>query len=57
LPDVILTAGENPYFMPGVQRNLDDDVRRVAEADQQQPALLRHCGSLERAISDQSGAQ
>src|SRR6266446_4755012 len=43
--------------MPAVQRDLDDDVRRTAEADQKEPAFLRHRGSLERAVADQSSAQ
>ena len=40
-----------------MQRDLDDDVRRTAEADQQQPTLLRHRGPLERTVADQSTAQ
>src|SRR5206468_4684961 len=34
LPDVILAAGDHRYLVPAVQRDLDDDVRRTAEADQ-----------------------
>jgi hypothetical protein len=36
---------------------LDVMTMCAAEADQKQPALLRHCGSLERAVADQSSAQ
>jgi len=43
--------------MPAVQRDLDDHVRRTAEADQQQTTLLRHRRPLERAVTDQSTAQ
>src|SRR5260370_42282547 len=44
LPDVILAAGDDPYFVAAVQRDLDDATGRTAEADQQQPRLLRHRG-------------
>jgi len=35
LPDVVLAAGDDPYVVPVVQCDLDDDMRRTAEADQQ----------------------
>src|SRR3979490_784824 len=48
LPDMILAASNDPYVMPAVQRDLDDNMRRTAESDQQQPGRLWHCGSLQR---------
>ena len=34
LPHMILAAGDDPYVVSPVQRNLDDDMRRTTEADQ-----------------------
>jgi len=38
LPNVILAAGDNPYLISAVQRNLDDNVRPAAEATDPCPA-------------------
>ncbi len=54
---MILAAGDHRYLMPAVQSDLDDDMRRTAEADQQQPTLLRYRSPLERAVTDQATAQ
>ena len=57
LANVILAARDDMDFVTAVKRDLNDDVGRAAEPNEEQPALLRHFGPLERAISDQAAAE
>ncbi len=55
--DVIFAPRNDEDFVPARERQLDHDVRRAAEADQQQPSFLGHFRALQCAEADQAAAE
>jgi hypothetical protein len=55
--DVIFASGEYVHFVAAMKCDLNNDMRRTAESDQKQSAVLRHGGFVERAIADQTSTK